>query len=151
LAAAGALCAGGACVPSTEKHEIKLSELGVVLLKDLTADKDGDLQARNVVSAMAEVFPRRLYQVLVAINTAAMKRFACGFAELAQERRRVIITDVYKENGALKQFCQAMVKVHFNYPYRWRIIGYQPVEHRSRGLEDPEFDHYDSIPALMEV
>jgi hypothetical protein len=149
--AGGVLGAMSACSPTEQIYKTTLSELGVVLIKDLTANKDGDLQARNVISAMAEAYPRRLYQVLVLINDTAIKRFAHGFAELEQEKRRAIITDIYKENGALKQFCQAMVKVHFNYPYRWRIIGYQPVEHRNRGLEDPEFDHYDSIPALMEV
>jgi len=147
----GAFYTLDACSPAEEKPATKLSEIGVLLIKDLTADEEGDLQARNVVSAMAESYPRRLYQVLVAVNTMAAERFERGFVELGREERHSIISDIYEQNGALKQFCAAMIKVHYNYPYRWRIIGYKPVEHRYRGVEDPEFDFYDSLPTLLEV
>lgn len=146
----GALYTLDACAPADTKPATRLSEIAVLLIKDLTADENGDLHARNVVSAMAEAYPRRLYQVLVAVNTMAHDHFERGFVELAREERHSIISDIYAENGAMKQFCVAMIKVHYNYPYRWRIIGFMPVEHKDRGIEDPDFDFYDSHPSLME-
>jgi hypothetical protein len=151
LIAIGTLSVFDACTADRKVQKPRLSDVGVLLIKDLTADAAGDLHARNVVTALAEASPRRLYQVLVSINNTAFERFGRNYNEIGAEDRHSIVSDIYKENGAARQLCSSMVQVYYNYPYRWKIIGYKPARHQEYGIEDPEFDTYFSQPLIMEV
>ena len=151
LFVAGAACLGAGCGSTQTQGPSTLSSIGVRLVKDLAADPGGDLQARNVVSALAEAYPRRLYQVLLAVEELAHERHGRGFADLDESSRHRIIADIYAGEGAIKQFCALAVGTYYNYPYRWKIVGYRPVPHEEYSIEDPEFDTYYLPPPLMEV
>ena len=147
----GAACLGAGCGAPPEQSASTLSHIGIRLVKDLAAEPGGDLQARNVVSAMAEAYPRRLYQVFLAVEEMAREKHGRGFADLDESSRHGIIKEIYAKGGPLKQFCALTVGTYYNYPYRWKIVGYRPVAHEEYSIEDPEFDTYYLPPPLMEV
>jgi len=147
----GVLSLGAGCSQRAATQRTTLSQIGVLLIKDLTADKDGGLRARNVVSAMAEAYPRRLYQALLSFEAIAHERKGKSYVELDAAERHEIISGIYTEGEPLKRFCIALIKTHYNVPYRWKVIGYKPVAHKEYGIADPEFDSYNIRPSVMEV
>jgi len=132
------------------KLHTHLSTIGLILIKDLTADYSAEAKIRDFVMLISRKYPIEFYNLIITVNTISQQFYKKHYSLLEKKQRNNIIGRIYTAREGMKYFCAMLIKEYYDELYKWKIFGYR-IAHHQLGFFDPEFDDYFKPAKLMKV